>query len=487
MFDRKSLQNLIKEKLTDYKFIVVSNRQPYTFEYAGRKINCIKTIGGLVTALDPVMQTAGGTWIAYSSGDADADVLDKDNSVKIPYENPQYTQKLIFLTKEEENGYYYGYANQGLWPLCHIAYRQPVFSISDWEHYKNANKKFAESVVDAIGLEKPFVWLQDYHLTLCAGFIKEKKPDAVVSLFWHIPWPNPEVFRVCPQKNEILEGLLSNDLLGFHIKYHCHNFLETCELELEAKVDWEESAVTYKGHKTLIRDFPISIDFDKLSEMSSGEDVSRKVNELPTQIDPPYEVLALSIDRIDYTKGILEKIKAVDRFLEKYPEYQKRFVFFQKGALSRLHIKAYKHLIDEIQSLAEEINWKYRSGYWYPIVLLNTKIDYITHLALYRACDLCIVGSLHDGMNLVAKEFIAANTDNKGMLLLSQFTGAARELKNAVLINPFDADGFADAIKEAIEMPKEIKSERIIRMRENVKENNIFRWAGKFIKELIRI
>ena len=278
-----------------------------------------------------------------------------------------------------------------------------------------------------------------------------------------------------------------NDLLGFHIKYHCHNFLETCEIELESKVDWEESAVTYKGHKTLIKDFPISVDFESLSEMAGSADVTKKVEDLSFEIDPPYEILALSIDRVDYTKGIIEKIRAVDKFLEKYPEYHKKFVFFQKGALSRLHIKAYKELIDEIQALTEEINWKYRSGNWYPIVLLNKKIDYTTHIALYRACDLCLVGSLHDGMNLVAKEFISANVDIKGILMLSKFTGAARELKDAVLVNPYDTEGFADAIKMAIEIPPNEKKEQIKRMREHIQENNIYKWAGKFISTLIKI
>ncbi|MEW6557353.1 MAG: trehalose-6-phosphate synthase [Elusimicrobiota bacterium] len=486
MWTKETLQQLIKEKLADYKFIVVSNRQPYSFEYSGRKIKYTKTIGGLVTAVDPVMQTAGGVWVAYSSGDADTDIIDKNNTVKVPPEKNTYTQKLVFLSKEEENGYYYGYANQSLWPLCHIAYRQPIFDSAHWQYYKNVNQKFAESVSELFDEQKPFIWLQDYHLTLCAKYIKEKKPDAIVSIFWHIPWPNPEVFRVCPQKLEILEGLLSNDLLGFHIRYHCHRFLETCELELEAKVDWEESSVTYKGHKTLIRDFPISVDFEQLAEMASDNKVTKEVDNLPSQIDPPYEILALSIDRVDYTKGIIEKIRAVDRFLEKYPQYQKKFVFFQKGALSRLHIKTYKNLINEIQSVAEEVNWKYHTGNWYPIVLLNSKIDYTTHLALYRACDLCLVGSLHDGMNLVAKEFISANVDLKGILMLSKFTGSARELKEAVLVNPYDTDGFADAIKEAIELPVDEKKERIKKMRNTIQENNIYKWAGKFITHLVK-
>ncbi|MBN1385045.1 MAG: trehalose-6-phosphate synthase [Elusimicrobia bacterium] len=487
MITKDTLHKIIEEKLADYKFIVVSNRQPYTFEYAGKKIKCSKTIGGLVTALDPVMQASGGTWVAVSSGDADSEVVDKDDIVKIPPEKPTYEMKLINLTKEEESGYYYGYANQALWPLCHIAYRQPTFYASDWENYDKVNKKFADGVIKLIDKEKPFIWLQDYHLTLSAKYIKKKNPDAIVSLFWHIPWPNPEVFRVCPQKKEIIEGLLSNDLLGFHIKYHCHNFLETCEAELESKIDWEESSVTYKGHKTLVRDFPISVDFEALSEMSASPEVTKRIENLPAEIDHPYDIMAFSVDRIDYTKGILEKIRAVDRFLEKYPQYQGKFIFFQKGALSRLHIKTYKNLIDEIQSLAEEVNWKYRSRSWYPIVLVNQKIDYSMQLALCRACEVCMVNSLHDGMNLVAKEVISSKVDHKGMLILSKFTGAARELKEAVLVNPYDIDNVADAIKEAIEMSEKEKQERIEKMRQNIKENNIYKWAAKFIGELIKI
>jgi trehalose 6-phosphate synthase len=488
MWSKESLQELIKEKLEGYQFIIVSNREPYIHEYSGKKIKWIKAISGLTIALDPVMQATGGVWVANGTGDADRDVVDENNRVRVPPEDPTYTLRRIWTSKEEENGYYYGYANCALWPLSHIAYEKPTFSASDWNHYWQVNKKFAEAVLDEVGNEKSFVWLQDYHLTVCARFIKEASPQTMVALFWHIPWPNPEVFRVCPQKIEILEGLLSCDLLGFHIRYHCHNFLSTIEQEMEAKVDWEELSITHKGHKTLVRPFPISVDFDGISQMAVSDEVTRAVEEVPHGIDPPYEVLALGIDRIDYTKGIIERIKAIDRFLEKYPRYQGKFVFLQFGALSRIHIKSYKALIDNLQELAEEVNWKYRSGYWYPIVLINKRLDYVTHLAHYRAADLCLVSSLHDGMNLVAKEFISANVDLKGMLILSQFTGASREMnKEAVLVNPYDIEGFADSIKEAIEMPKEEKKERIQKMREIVQENNIYRWAGKFISSLIKL
>jgi len=388
------------------------------------------------------------------------------------------------MTKEEENGFYYGYANQVLWPLSHIAYRQPLFDASHWEYYQKVNQKFAAAILEEKRDKKLFVWLQDYHLSLCAEVIKERSPDAIVALFWHIPWPNPEVFRICPQKKRLLEGLLANDLLGFHLRYHCHNFLDSVNQELEAKVNREESSVTYHDHKTLVRPFPISVDAEAISGMAGSEVVRERMKSLPEEIDPPYEILCLSIDRVDYTKGILEKIRAVDRFLEKYAEYQGRFVFIQLGILSRLHIKIYKQLIDDIEALGEEVNWKYRSGYWYPIVLVNRRLDYTTHLAYYRLCDLFLVGSLHDGMNLVAKEYIMANVDLKGMLVLSQFTGAARELKDAILINPFDTEGFADALYSTLRMSEDEKKRRVKKMQKVVQENNIYKWAGKFILEL---
>jgi len=484
MWNRESLEDTIKNRFGGYNFIVVSNREPYVHEYSGKRIRCVKSIGGLTTALDPIMQASKGVWVAYGSGDADKDVVDKDNKIMVPPEDPKYTLKRIWMTKEEENGFYYGYANQVLWPLSHIAYRQPVFDASHWEYYQKINAKFAEAVLEGKRDKKLFVWLQDYHLSLCAEIIKKKNPSAIVALFWHIPWPNPEVFRICPQKKKLLEGVLANDLLGFHLRYHCHNFLDTVSQELEAKVSREESSVTYHNHKTLVRPFPISVDGEAISEMARAKAVEDKMKTIPEEIDPPYEILCLSIDRVDYTKGILEKIRAVDRFLEKYPEYQGRFVFLELGALSRLHIKTYKQLIDDIQSLAEEVNWKYRSGYWYPIVLVNRRLDYTTHLAYYRACDLFLVGSLHDGMNLVAKEYIMANVHLKGMLILSQFTGAARELKDAVLVNPFDTEGFADAIFSAVKMSEKERKRRLRKMQKVVLENNIYKWAGKFILQL---
>ncbi|MBI4833763.1 MAG: trehalose-6-phosphate synthase [Planctomycetes bacterium] len=487
MWTKETLKEIIQQKLGGYKFIVVSNREPYSHEYSGKKISCVPSVSGLTIALNPVMQACDGTWVAHGSGDADKTVVDKQNKIRVPPENPAYTLKRVWLTKQEENGYYYGYANQALWPMSHIVYHMPVFLPDHWEYYKKVNQKFAQAILEEIGDEKAFVWLQDYHLTLCAKYIKEKRPDVIVALFWHIPWPNPEAFRICPQKKEIMEGLLSNDLLGFHIPYHCHNFLSAAEIELESKVDWEESAITYKDHKTIIQSFPISIDADGIANMAGGDEVTKRTPLIAHEIDPPYEILAVSIDRVDYTKGILQKIQAVDRFLDKHPQYKEKFVFIQIGALSRMHIKAYKQLIDDVQALAEEVNWKHQSGAWYPIVITNKKLDYTTHLAYYRTADICIVGSLHDGMNLVAKEYLMADADNKGILILSRFAGAARELKEAILVNPYDPDGVADAIKQAIEMNPVEKTERLNKMKETIRENNIYFWAGNFIEKLVKL
>ena len=488
MWTEKSLVDTIQKSLKGYNFIVVSNREPYIHQYEEEKIKWSKTVSGVTIALDPVMQASGGTWIAWGSGKADKEVVDKRSCIRVPPDSPNYTLKRVWLSEEEEKGYYYGYSNQALWPLSHIAYEKPKFIKAQWQIYKRINQRFAEAILDEIGDKKAFVWLQDYHFTLAARYIKEKKPDTIVAMFWHIPWPNPEVFRICPQKKEILAGLLSCDLLGFHIRYHCLNFMNTVDFELESKSDYEENSVTYRGHKTFIRDFPISVDFEGISKESQSGEVAKARKHIPDQIPIPYEILALGIDRLDYTKGILERLYAIDRFLEKYPQYQKRFVFYQAGALSRIDIPSYQALNSEIEKTVESINDKYKKDNWKPIFLTNRVLNYDEHLALYQCADMCIVSSLHDGMNLVAKEYVSANFECKGALLLSKFTGAARELsKGMILINPYDFDSTADAIKRAIEISNEEKKERMQRLRGIVAERNIFRWAGKFISTLVKL
>jgi alpha,alpha-trehalose-phosphate synthase [UDP-forming] len=484
---KKHFQRVIKEKLKDYQLFIISNREPYIHNWKEDQIECIRPASGLTIALDPMMRACGGVWIAHGSGTADHETVDDNQKVRVPPEDPQYELKRVWLSKEEEEGYYYGFANEALWPLCHIAYTRPVFRASDWEFYKKVNHLFAEKVLEETGSDRPFVFIQDYHLALLPRIIKEKRPDALTVQFWHIPWPNPEAFRICPWKKELLEGLLGNNLLGFHIRYHCNNFIDTVDRELEARPDRERSAIVYKEKTTYIRHFPISIDFNAIAETATKKDVVEEEKRLKTKYRLWGNIIGVGVDRLDYTKGIPEKFRAIDLFLDQNPEYKKRFVYIQLGAPSREHIPSYKQINDEIDEMVERINWKHRTEHWSPILFLREHIPFLSMLAFYKMSNFCIVSSLHDGMNLVAKEYIAAKNDSDGILILSRFTGAARELNEALLVNPYAADEFAQTIKGAIEIPPEELSRRMRKLREIVRERNIYRWADQILTKAIQI
>ncbi len=481
------LKEQIRAELDGKKLVLVSNREPYIHEKDGQGIRCIVPAGGLVTALDPVMRVCDGIWIAHGSGDADRETVDGDNKLRVPPGEPAYTLKRVWLTREEEDGYYYGFANEGLWPLCHITHNRPEFRLEDWTYYRKVNEKFADALLAEIaGEESPLVLVQDYHLALLPSLIKEKRPDAKVAIFWHIPWPNPEAYGICPWRQEILQGMLGADIIGFHIQFHCNNFLETVDRFLESKIDWEHFSATRAGHSTLVKPFPISVRFEHSSGTTPPEEWPAK-EDLLRGIGVQAEYLGVGVDRIDYTKGIPERFRAVERFFEKYPEYLGRFTFVELGAPSRTHIKKYRGLMAEIEEAVEKINWRFRTKTWKPIVFLKA---HHTHEAInpyYKASDLCMVTSLHDGMNLVAKEFVAARDDEDGVLILSQFTGASRELKDALIVNPYDIEQMADAICLSLRMPPEERCDRMGRMRANVRDHNIYRWAGKLIAGLARL
>jgi trehalose 6-phosphate synthase len=487
MWTRTDLQQLVQEKLGDYLFVVVSNRQPFVHVLRQGKVNVLRGAGGVISALDPVMQACKGLWVAYGNGDADRRSSDKNGKLSVPPENPSYTLKRVWLTKAEKEGYYYGYANSALWPLCHMTFQRPVFRRDEWEHYVNVNRKFARAILDELNGRKAFIWIQDYHLCLLPKFLKEMAPNQlIVAHFWHVPWPSYEAFRICPQKIEILEGLLSNDLLGFHIRYHCANFLDAVDRELESKIDRERFSVVKGGHETLIRPYPISVDFDGINAAARSEQVGAASKRLVDEFGlAGYRVL-LGLDRLDYTKGIPERLLAIDRLLETHPELKGKIVFIQMGEISRLHIPAYKELNERLNILVEQINWKYSEGEWKPVILVRRHLDFKEILAFYRIGDVCVVSSLHDGMNLVAKEFVSSRYDEDGVLVLSQFAGASRELKDAVLVNPFDRDQTSEGIFQALSLTPEERRKRMSRMRADLSRNNIFRWAGKIISELLK-
>ena len=480
---REHVRNLLQGR----PLLVLSNREPYVHEKRGKKIECVVPASGLVTALEPILQACGGTWVAHGSGDADREVVDDQDKVRVPPEDPQYVLKRVWLTKEEEEGYYYGFANEGLWPLCHIAHTRPIFRAEDWSQYEAVNWKFAQATLEELENNRdPWLLVQDYHFALFPRMIKEKRPDSRVALFWHIPWPNPESFGICPWQREILQGMLGADLIGFHVQFHCNNFLETVDRALESRIDWENFTVERDNHVTQVRPFPISIASPfpaPLFRPLNGGLKKGLLRELGIQ----GEYLGVGVDRIDYTKGIRERFLAIERFLEKYPVYQEMFTFVEMGAPSRTHIKEYRDLMAQVESEAERINWRFQTKEWKPIVFLSRHHSHIEIAPFYEAADLCMVTSLHDGMNLVAKEFIGAKADESGVLILSQFTGAARELKDALIVNPYDTEQMAEAIRMALEMDPAEKRARMQRMREGVKERNIYRWAGDLISSLGQI
>ncbi len=487
MWTKETLQQLIKDKMGDYLFVVVSNRQPFVHVFKKGRIECQRGVGGVISAIDPVMRACQGIWVALSSGDADYHISRPSGKLKVPEDDPRYLLKRIWINKEEEQGYYYGYSNDVLWPLCHLTFQRPTFRQEDWHHYQNVNQKFAQAVLEEIGDRKAFVWIQDYHLCLLPKYLKEKAPNQIITAhFWHIPWPSFEIFRICPQRKELLEGLLANDLMGFHTRYHCNNFVDVIDRELECKIDRERFSIVRNNHETLIRPYPVSVDFEGINNLIESSAVRQAQNNLVEEFNLTNRRVMIGLDRIDYTKGILERLWAVDLLLEKHPEFRKQIVFLQIGVLSRLHLAKYKALNDQINAVVEGINWKYATEDWKPVIFIRDNYSLIKLLALYRISEVGIVSSLHDGMNLVAKEYVSSRNDEQGVLVLSQFTGAARELTDAILINPYDQEGFAEGIYQALTLSEEERKKRMIRMREVIATQNIFRWAGKIISDLLR-
>src|SRR5580693_2198782 len=480
----------LRTRLGTSRLFVVSNREPYIHMRNGKSIQVSVPSSGLVTALEPVLCACDGTWLAHGSGTADRETVDRHNRLAVPPDDPRYTLRRIWLTKEEEEGYYYGFANEGLWPLCHIAHTRPIFRASDWKQYQSVNRKFADALLEEMkDTEKPVVLVQDYHFALLPRMIKQKRPDARVAIFWHIPWPNPEAFGICPWQRQLVDGLLGADLIGFHIQSHCNNFLQTVDRTVESRVDWEHFAVSRQSHRTIVHPFPISVDLtdDEFTEKDQYGINYLERSTLMHSLGVEAAFIGIGVDRVDYTKGILERFQAIERFLEKYPAYRGKFTFVQIGAPSRTHIKRDHALLAEVESEAERINWRFQSDKWKPIVFLKRQHSHNEIAPYYRAADLCLVTSLHDGMNLVAKEFLAARRDERGVLILSQFTGAARELRDALLVNPYDIDQTAEAIRAALEMEPEDKQMRMHRMRKLIKEHNIYRWAGDLVTELCEI
>jgi trehalose-6-phosphate synthase len=485
MWTAQRLADYVRTKLDGNNLYVVSNREPYIHSKDGERIKVTVPASGLVTAIEPILCACAGTWVAQGSGDADKDTVDEHDRLQVPPDEPRYTLRRLWITPEEEEGFYYGFANEGLWPLCHMAHTRPTFRKSDWDHYTQVNARFADALAQEIGDERsPVVLIQDYHFALLPRMVKERVPQARVAIFWHIPWPNPESFSICPWQGELLDGLLGADLLGFHVQAHCNNFLNTVDRTLEARVDWEHFAVKRKGHWSTVLPFPISVELLDEPHTSSPDTSSDLRSELCNELGIEASFLGVGVDRVDYTKGIVERFQAVESFLERHPRYQEKFTFVQIGAPSRTHIPRYAEFQREVENEANRINERFRRGRWRPIVFLNRQHSHEEVTRFYRAAHVCMVTALHDGMNLVAKEYVASRDDERGVLILSRFTGAARELSDALIVNPYDTQRAGEAIAEALEMDTPQMTDRMRRMRRIVKEHNIYWWAASLIGAL---
>jgi trehalose 6-phosphate synthase len=482
------LQTLLQTQLRGDQVIVVSNREPYMHERKDGQVVVRRPASGLVTAVEPVMRACSGTWVAHGSGGADRDVVDKNDRVALPPGQDDYLLRRLWLTEEQEQGYYYGFANEGLWPLCHVAHVRPVFREGDWQHYREVNQLFADAVVAEARSEDPIVLVQDYHFALLPAMVRKRLPRATILTFWHIPWPNPESFGICPWRTEILEGMLGSTILGFHTRYHCKNFIETVDRYMEARIEHEHSTITFGGEQTLVESYPISIEWPA-QEASAGWPTPEQCRaEVYERLGiPAGHSMAVGVDRFDYTKGILERLNAVERMLEKHPEWRDRFTFVQVAAPSRGALEEYRSFQERIHRATERINARFgREGA--PVVrLLAQHHEHDEVNKLYRAADVCLVTSLHDGMNLVCKEFVAARDDERGVLVLSRFAGAAREMPESLIVNPYHVEETADALFQGLTMPAAEQRERMASLRSTVREYNVYRWAGRMLSDAARL
>ena len=483
----QTLKEILRQKLAGDEILIVSNREPYIHSRKADGIEIHFPASGLVSALEPIMRACSGTWIAHGSGSADRDVVDSLDHVSAPPSNPSYQIRRVWLTPEQEKGYYYGFANEGLWPLCHIAHARPIFRSSDWEHYVQVNELFSQATIEETKSNDPVILVQDYHFAMLPKVIRDRLPKATLITFWHIPWPNPEAFGICPWREEILSGLLGSTVIGFHTRFHCNNFLDTIDRFLECRIDREASTVSYHGKITAIRQYPISIEWPpKWTEQTPDSDTCSKNIRQRHGLHHNARI-GIGVDRLDYTKGIPEKLMAVDRLLELYPKWIGQFFFIQIAAPSRSQISQYQSFYKEVESLAATINDKYARYQYQPIVLLLQHHEPKQVFEYFRGASVCFVNSLHDGMNLVAKEFVASRDDENGVLILSTFTGASRELPEALIVNPYNIDQCAEALNAALEMPIGEQRERIRSMRGLIREFNVFRWAGRMIGDAARI
>ena len=477
------LREFIKAYFRGRQIFVVSNAEPYVNSKIKNTIEWNVPAGGVITALEPIMEACGGMWIAHGSGPADRETTDGSGKVRVPHDEPKYTLKRVWLTEKEIAGYYNGFSNEALWPLCHMAHVRPEFRNEDWGEYRKVNGLFAKTLLEEIRhVERPIVLVQDYHLALVPALIKKSRPDAEVALFWHIPWPAAAQFSICPWRKELLGGMLGADLVGFHTQQYCNNFMETVAGEIESRIDYEHFSVFRDDHRTFVKPFPISIAFPGSAERAEAPD--RGILE---RLNIRTRLLVLGVDRFDYIKGLPERLRGFEFFLDVHPEYRGQVTMLQIASPTRESVATYARYREIVRAEVARINAKFATTDWQPVVFEEKSYSHADLRQLYQVADACLVTSLHDGMNLVAKEFAAARGDESGVLILSEFTGASHDMKGALIINPYSAEDTAAALYAALGMPKTEQHRRMKAMRNSVRDYNVYRWSAELIKTLTQL
>ena len=479
---------VLSELLAGRRFIVASNREPYIHRKAKGGLICDQPAGGVTAVLDPVLRATNGVWVAWGSGDADRETVDDHDRIRVPPEDSSYTLRRVWLNADDVKDYYHGYANRFLWPLCHMTLDRVMFRQRYWEAYRRVNERFAKAILEELDGQQGVVWIHDYQLALCPLYLKQQRPDLMVSLFWHIPWPAHDVFRICPQRRDLLLALLSCDLLGFHLDRYRQNFLECVEREQDAKVEAERDAVMLDGHRTVVSAFPVSIDFHSFDQLARSSETEKRMVAVGKrfQIGPDF-VVGLGVDRLDYTKGLLKRLLAIDEFLSRYPEFHGRFIFLQVAAPTRAESEPYRSYRDLLHSTVREINERFGRDGWKPIEFIEGQLSQKVLSAYYRLADFCLVSSVYDGMNLVSKEYVASRVDESGVLVLSEMAGSLEELEAALPINPYDIEAIAATLRQAITMPKEEQRSRMARMRAYIKRHDIYRWMKDNFEAMVKV
>ena len=472
------LRSFVEAEIPAGGLVVIANRQPYAHEFTDGGVTVQRPASGLVTGIEPILRACGGTWIGHGGGSADRFHSDADGRVAVPPAAPEYTLRRVWIENEEYERYYSGFANEGLWPLCHLAHTQPAFRTADWAAYRNVNEKFAGAAAEEAGAGG-MVLIQDYHFALVPRLLRERAPHLVTSLFWHIPWPNAEVFGICPWKESLLEGMLGADVVGFHTRQYALNFIDTVQRNVECRVDAEQMSVTFGGHTTLIRTYPISVEWPYPAQPRAAGTALR------TRLGIPEDAhVVFGVDRADYTKGLLERVEAIELLLEQNPSLAGRLYFVQLASPTRTSIRRYQQLLDDLRASVARVNERFGTATWTPVQLEVRTVDPEEVRAYYALADTALVTPLHDGMNLVAKEYVASCEDGNGALVLSTFAGAARELEGALIVNPYDTQQVADAVLRSVRMPAAERRARMQVMRDQIAGNSIYDWSEKLLSDM---